>query len=356
MSSKRYNIKKVNIPFFKKVKGITSSKNYIITFTGKKANIFNKNLELLHTIYDLYYVYKGYISPDESKILLVSNSNRFYVYSLDTFELLQKYTIKGRLDYNLEGQGAWDFDGENFLINATDKNTLTSCVLYFSPNSEQPIKELEFQNYRFSILQRIEQLNKHLLVGSNLRDEHKEYLVFMQGDYYDEYAIENFDDDFVVDVEYNQILNRIIIYGSDSSIICNTKGEFVQPINIERIIRDNAEILNDWLNELELSKTNKEKMLEKIFDFLGTKNLSSYENINKLVYSNNFNHIYVATSNRFIIYDRKEENIIFSKDVPFGVYDILEVCKDKIILLTWDNILIYEIEKIEGKTDNGSVS
>jgi hypothetical protein len=344
MSFKKLRIKKVKIPLFSNIKGITSSEKFIVTFTGRRANIFNKNLELLYTIDDLYYVYNGYISPDESKILLVSTGNKFYIYSLNTFECLQKYSLKGRLNYNLEGQAAWDFNGENFLINASDKNTLTSCILYFTPNSLLPVKQIEFSNYRFLYLRKVDKLNKHLLVGSNLEDDHKHYLVFIDENIQnlEEYVIENFDD-FITDVEYNQILNSIIVYGDNNSILCNCKGEYIKPIEVKDIVRDNSKFLTDWLCEMKLNKTDTLSILDKLFDFFEIDNLSSYENINKIVWSENFDLIYVATSHRFLIYDRKTEDIVFSKEVQFGVQDILEVCKDKVILSTWGKTLIYKI-------------
>ena len=59
-------------------KEIFVSDSYIIGCTGKKANILDKQFNLLQTIEGLDYVYSAEMSPDEKELLLVSNGNKFY--------------------------------------------------------------------------------------------------------------------------------------------------------------------------------------------------------------------------------------------------------------------------------------
>ncbi len=345
MSKEKTKVKKLNFPILSRAKSLAISDSYIITFTGKKANIFDKNLNLLYTISDLQYVYHGYISPDESKLLMVSTANIFYVFSLDNFECLKKYSFKGRFNYNLEGHGAWEFDGKTFLINATDKYSLHTCIMYFSLEQEEPIKQIELPKYNFQTVNKIEQMGKFLFAGLNYEDEHKNYLFYFSGDVFEEYPIEKFDD-VILSIEYNNVLDCLIIYGANYSIFCSKEGKFIKPIETQKILKKNLLVLNNWLGELKFNKREIEEIIDSIFDFIGKDNQDSFENINKLIWSNDEQLIYGATSERFFIYDKRAQNVIFSKNIAFGVYDIIQLCNNKLLLATWNGILIYEINNV----------
>ena len=73
---------------------MTISKKYMVFPTGKKVLIYERKFQLVREIEGLSYCYKAFISPNEEIVLLVSNSNCFYILSLLTFEL-SKYTIRG---------------------------------------------------------------------------------------------------------------------------------------------------------------------------------------------------------------------------------------------------------------------
>ena len=103
------------------------STKYVFGFTGSRVKIFNKEMQLIKEIPRLDHVYTGSISPDEKKLLLVSTGNRFYILSLETFEL-KKYTVCGREDYNLEGRGCWSFDGKEILLCANGCSTGISAL------------------------------------------------------------------------------------------------------------------------------------------------------------------------------------------------------------------------------------
>ena len=338
-SKEKFTFKKETDHSFKNVKGWTYSDKFIVSFTGKRASIFDKNLNLLYTITDLRCVYHGCISEDESKLLLVSNSNNFYVFSLETFELLQKYSLKGRFNYNIEGNGAWNFDNETFLIIATDKFSLCSCVMIFSPNNIAPLKQIEFKNHNFTKILRLNHLKKHLLIGTDHSQYHQNCFVFLQNENTEEYILEDFDD-LIIDAEYNNVLDKYIIYGSENSMICNEIGKLIKPIEIRNIIGNTSTFFSNWLNEFNLNDEQKYEMLQLTLNLIGSNN-DVYENINKLLWSKNSNIVFGATNERIFIYDINEKEIVFSKKVPFGVYDLVEISVNKIILQTWNGAIVY---------------
>ena len=76
-----------------RAKNLYISQSYIIGCTGQKAAIMDKQLNLIHTVEGLEYVYSAEVSPDETKLLLISNGNKFYIVDLHTFEKTQ-ITVK----------------------------------------------------------------------------------------------------------------------------------------------------------------------------------------------------------------------------------------------------------------------
>ena len=78
-------------------KEIFVSKSYIITCTGKKANILDKKFNLLQTIEGLDYVYSAEMSLDEKELLLISNGNKFYLISLLCFIIKMRGGVQGAI-------------------------------------------------------------------------------------------------------------------------------------------------------------------------------------------------------------------------------------------------------------------
>ena len=98
-----------------RAKDLFVSRSYIIGCTGQKAAIMDRQLNLIHTVEGLEYVYSAEVSPDETKLLLISNGNKFYVVDMHTFEKT-RITVKAPYNYNLEGRGCWSFDGKSVWI------------------------------------------------------------------------------------------------------------------------------------------------------------------------------------------------------------------------------------------------
>ena len=214
--------------------------------------------------------------------------------------------------------------------------------MIFSPHSTSPIKQIEFKNHCFTKILSLNHLNKHLLIGTDHLQDHKNCLVFLQNDDIEEYIIEDFDD-IIHDAEYNPILDKYIIYGAENTIICDECGLLINSIDIQKSIGNTSFFIKNWLNELNLSDKKKYEMLQNILNLLGGDN-EVFENINKLLWSKNLNMILGATNNRFFVYDNSDKKIVFSKVVPFGVYDLVEINDNRVILQTWNGTNIYRYE------------
>ena len=71
------DISKIKASFLSKAQGIILGKKYVVFLTGRRAIITDKQLNVITEIGGLFYVYKGELSPDETKLLLISNGTVF---------------------------------------------------------------------------------------------------------------------------------------------------------------------------------------------------------------------------------------------------------------------------------------
>ena len=91
------NLNRIKCKPLERAKNLCVSRSYIVGCTGKKAAIMDKQLNLIHTIEGLDYVYSAEVSPDETKLLLISTLNKFYIVDLLT---IWKDKAAGRLTGN----------------------------------------------------------------------------------------------------------------------------------------------------------------------------------------------------------------------------------------------------------------
>ena len=100
----KIKFKQLKYDFLRHAKDFCFTEKYSIFCTGKSAFICDRALKLLCKIENLSYVYHAFVSPDEKTLLLVSNSNKFYLVDLNDFSV-KKHTVRGKYNHNLEGRG-----------------------------------------------------------------------------------------------------------------------------------------------------------------------------------------------------------------------------------------------------------
>ena len=102
--------------YLKRCKSYIVHDNYFVGFTGKQALLFDDNFELSASCEKLSYVYKGELSPQNDKILMLSVENRFYINEFPSLKSINKVTVRSPYNYNTEGNGCWSFDGKKILL------------------------------------------------------------------------------------------------------------------------------------------------------------------------------------------------------------------------------------------------
>lgn len=147
------------------------AENNIFCFTGRRLIILDKKGNLFEEKSTPSYTYRGVLSPDGSKLLMVSIVNKFAILDLKTMEMTQE-TIKDFPD-NLEGKGAWSMTGDAVFFPIRE---VSSCV--------QPhiLRRYNVENLNdYSDL-----LVKQYKIGCILFEpEQKKHLIIAQDDNYD---------------------------------------------------------------------------------------------------------------------------------------------------------------------------
>ncbi len=159
-------LKELKYDFLRYAKGFCFSENYSIFCTGARTFICDRQLNILYTVEKLSYVYHAYISPDEETLLLVSNSNIFYLVGLKDFSL-KKYTIRDKYNDNLEGRGCWSFDGNSLLFDVNNRKTNNSALRRYDPSCDMSYEDMLAEKYRLVSITPIKELNKYLLIGQD---------------------------------------------------------------------------------------------------------------------------------------------------------------------------------------------
>lgn len=203
-------------------KNITLTSKYIILYKGSSVTIYNHQFSCQKKFLNLKYVYNGYVSPDETKLLLVSNSNRFYIVLLDELTLISTRSIKSPYNGNLEGVACWCSDN-TFILPVQNSASMLSTLRKYNCDSS-----VMFQNYLeeiFSIkyITFIKQKNEYLILGFNRTDNCWNIIwldMFMR---YTTFKILEFDE-AIFDVEVCSDTERIILTGESKIYSCDFQG------------------------------------------------------------------------------------------------------------------------------------
>lgn len=329
------NLSEVYYPNLSKSKHFTFSKNYFISCTGKKALIFNKKLQLIKEVEGLYYVYNALISPDESKVLLISNSNYFYILSLESF-IVTKHTIKGKYRGNLEGNGCWNLEGTGVCFCVTEPEEILSSFRMYELDNMNVYKDLICDKYWLKGVSMIPNLKKYLITGLN-RNNHKNYLIWYDGIMFKENCINNFDD-VIRRVEYNSSKECCIVYGLEKTIFCSTEGEIIHNFNID----NNEKIMYNSSDIFFNIDDRKQKIIKIISKCLGLEDNYIEHCVNCICFSKE-KYIFVGTNKSIFCIDIEIKRIKLKIDIPYGVDQITEFDKDKLIVSTWNGIKVFHI-------------
>lgn len=327
---------------FARAKDIYISPSYIIGCTGQKAIITDRQLNLIHTIEGLDYVYSAQVSPDETKLLLISNGNRFYIVDMQTFEKI-RVTVKAPYNHNLQGNGCWSFDGEAVWIpvqRSTDG--INSTLRRYPIDDLGKYEEYLADKYCLDGISKIADTGTYFLTGYNRKEHNRYYFLYFDGAEFREVPLDAGPDMliFAAAIDINRgIVNVSSITGYRQFTLDGKEITAVShPAPKNRTLRT-----SDVFMHLVKDDAEAQKKLKEISESLGLEEISEPDFINKREESSCGNYIYLASQSGFYLLDANTGNILASVPERFGVQSFEELAPGVLAITTWRGVKLYQI-------------
>ena len=282
-------------------KNLTLTSRYIILYRGASVVIYDYKFVCQKKILNLKYVYNGYVSPDETKLLLVSNTNRYYLISLENFSMLSTHSIKSPYNENLEGIACWS-SNDSFLLPVQNSISMLSTLRKFNCDSSNSFEDFLAESFWIIYVTFVAQKNSYLIIGL---DRRKNIWNLIWMDMYGNYTIYRIDDfdEAILHVNVCFDAEEIILTGESKFYSCDFHGvpsDMMKKYHFENIIYHGFPLF------LKRSK-------------------------------NNASIVYLGTTNELVVYDLKHHFTINSYHMEFGARGIEEL-NDIIFVCSSDGI------------------
>ena len=335
-------LERVKCKPLERAKNLCVSRSYVVGCTGQKAAILDKQLNLLHTVDKLEYVYCAAVSPDETKLLLISNGNKFYIVDLQTYEKTS-VTVKAPYSYNLEGIGCWSFDGRSLWIPVNRSvgyinSTLRRYWLDDLSRYEDRLKD----KYVITGLVPVEKTRSYFLTGYNRQENNRCYFIHFDGTGFREFPLAE-DVDMLtpaitVDAEKGVVnisdLSGCRQFTPDGKLLAS----FSHPAPKDKMLCGSA-----LFEDMPAGNGEQQKQLKEFSAALGLEHISAPDRIAKRSVSLCGSYIYLASQSGFYLQDAHTEAVLASVPEEYGVQNVEELAPGLIAIATWTGVKIYRL-------------
>lgn len=281
---------------------ITVSRNYLAACTGRRAVILSRELELLHTVEGLDYVYAAVFSPDEAKLLLIANGSKFYILDMAS-KGLEKLTVRAPYNYNLEGRGCWSFDGGHILIPVQHSGSLNSTLRVYRADDLTIFEDFLPQRYNLTGIRRLEKTKFYLLIGQDRTDDRK-YLLFFDGE--------------AVTARVLEDSEQMVVFGCD--------------------VDEEAGIVTLYTNP-QCRRYRFDGSLAEVVP----PPLAPDDPIQKYALSPRGRYRFFGTKGGFTLTDAKTGDILAHIPEEYGVQNVTPIAPDTVALSTWSGVKLYRM-------------
>ncbi len=295
-------LQRIKCAHFSRAYDFTISEKYIVGCTGRRAKILDRNLNLIADIDGLDYVYSARFSPDEKKLLLISNGNIFYTVDMETCQKNRK-TVKKPYDYNIEGRGCWSHDGKNIFIPVMNTQNLMSTLRCYNSENTDNFYDLLVEKYVIKDIYKLENSSRYLIIGFVRKGKQPYYAIYFDGEQFEEYLLQDTAGDIVFNSDVNNETGVITLYLHDTCCLYKWNGEKIHCIHFPKEI--------------------------------------GY--VEKLAQSSCGKYVYAATENGFYILDSDTKKILAEAEEEHGAQNCEELEKGLVAVATWGGVKIYEI-------------
>ena len=325
-----------------RAKNLCVSQSYIVGCTGQKAAIMDKQLNLIHTVEGLEYVYSAEVSPDETKLLLISNGNKFYIVDMHTFEKT-RLTIKAPYNHNLEGRGCWSCDGK-FVWIPVQRSTdyINSTLRRYCVDDFSKYEDHLADKYYLNGISRIDSNNSYFLTGYNRQENNRPYFIYFDGTDFLELPLETSVNMIVptatVDTEKGVVTLSSIGGCGQFTLDGKTVNEISHPSSKDKTLCASDVFMNLFDGDAE-----KQNRLKEISASLGLENISAPDYITKYETSSCGKYIYLASESGFYLINERTGDILASLPEEYGVQNFEELAPGFIAIATWAGVKLYKL-------------
>lgn len=289
-------------PHLKNAKRIIRSDRNFLVLTGRAVIILDHELNHIKTIEGLKYAYNGHISPDGTKLFVISNQPEFYMISLETLEMVYRCHLKGQVT-TMEGQGCWSLDGKYVMLPVMDKQTYTWALrIYDATVPERYVDDTapSADFWFYTVLPISKEGAVYLLVRTRdgERSEQKiNHLCLLRYDsaWSGRYDIPH-QDGTPFSMEYREDANRLVIYTFENTFTCDTHGGHVREIDTGHGADERSHML---------------------FKMPFT--------VKQITASMNGKYLYMASNVGLDIFDRATGELRYSKELTYGAEHVMEI-------------------------------
>lgn len=338
-------LKNIRCPQLSRARNIAITGRFLIAVTGGCAHILDKELRLLKTVKGMQYMVQAYVSPDESKLLLVPTENRFYLLSLEDFTL-ERFTLRKPYNGNLEGNGCWSMDGKFLYLLADNPSTNNSALRCYetTDGSSYVYTDLFAERYWLSDIKPVKELNRYLLMGLERKPGEPVdswNMLWFDGSSLEAYPLKEMDDDVISSAEYDAVTQTVIVYGLSKTMRFDIHGNCVSAFPVPEAGKVTSSFSDVFAN-VGLDPEDFDRLKE-LSDWYGFENISIDDSINKLCLSSDGKRYYVGTHLGLFVLDAESKAILAKQKIEFGVQNIVELSPDLIAASTWSGVKLFQI-------------
>ena len=317
------------------MKSFTVSDEHIVLYSGPRAVILNRSFEFLGEIKDLKYVYKGSISPDGKKLLLLPEGGYFYVVSLEDLSVT-KINLKRKYTGDIMGTGCWSPDSRYVFIQSMDE-FFVSRLLKYDVTDDFSFEVMPVTDKQIGHISYVKSMEKYLIVYMNIFDH---LFRFMWTDFVDSAAflLQDFDD-VVMSVKINEDDRTIDAIGVSKVCKYDFAGNLKPGVNIP--LDTYTFNFSDAFKGIPVDTD----IIKQFSDFVGLEGLPMTERIDCLTFSKDKSLIFAGTMLKLLIFDAKDLKVLKKINYEFGVRSVCELEDNILMVETLSGVKLLKLER-----------
>lgn len=330
-------LKKLKSTIIPHIEGVDLSENYLALFTGQRAVVLNRNLEIIHDIRKLKYVYDGKISPNEKSLLLTGTGNNLSLYSLEHSEIYDKATLRKPYNGNLGGKGIWSNDGRKVYVIAQNTETITNIVRVYNSDDLTEFNDINIGEYIIYDICRDEKAGQYCVLAYEREGSY--YIIPFESLTEKRYEFSRQTDLIFSKINFDPITDLFEI-SCWSRLIYIDRASEISPSSTlppEAVIKENLKyVVDEKLNT------------ESVYDLLKEKCIAEKlvcDGLKKITLSKNEKYIFVVSNMEILVISAESKNILCKGKIDLDVIGFQEFENETLVIASREELLLYKLDE-----------